>query len=152
MATLIKRDNDYTVQVYLRPNNIYIPKDDIEERIVKRLARYKIKDHQIHMIFENLSLPDIMLMMNEVHLKLKNGDINSPFMFLVNYLKTNHSINIMEDIKVNTMKYVHNFQVFARWLRMNNIEWTYINVYTRRDRTNRLGRIYYDEPIPQRLD
>lgn len=35
--------------------------------------------------------------------------------------------------KVNFMKFVHRVSVYRSWLKENNIQWDYINVYYRRN-------------------
>ena len=67
-------------------------------------------------------------------------------------MRQKFGINFNQDTKTNTMKYVHDLKEYARWLDKNNISWTYINVYARRDRSKQLGRIYADQPIPKRIN
>jgi len=150
VSKIFKRDSDYSVQAFYRTDYAYLPKNDTEERIVKRLTRYGIKDHQIIILFNKLDLPRLILLMQEVQLKRKNKDITSPYKYISSYVLSNYDINLMEDDPVNTMMFTHSLQYYVGWLAKNNLQWTYINVYARRDPSRGLlTRIYHDQPIPK---
>ncbi len=154
MSELLKNKNDYTTVAFFKDTSPYIPKNDAETKALDLLKSLKFKDHHIRILLEADSLPlsQLLLEIEEAKLKADLDHAIRPGKHLADVMRQKFGINFNQDTKTNTMKYVHDLKEYARWLDKNNISWTYINVYARRDRSKQLGRIYADQPIPKRIN
>lgn len=154
MAEILKNKNDYTTVAYFKDTSAFIPSNETQSRIADELKKLRFKDHHIRIMFEHpgLSLTQIKLEIQEAKLKSSIEPGVTPGKELANVMREKFGVNFNQDIKTNTMKYVHDLRVYASYLDENRIQWTYFNVYARRDRNIKLGRIYADQPIPKRIN
>lgn len=149
MDNLLKNKNDYTVKAFHRDNTPYYPKSEVEKSLVQKLTALKFKPNHIRVIFESVPAAQIILEIEEVKMESRIDPNLRPGATLAEIFKNKFNVQFQSDTFLNHMEYVHNLKKHGEWLSQNYPNWTYMNVYARRDKNSFLGRYYAGDSIPR---
>ena len=125
----IPKMSTYMVVAHYQNPKPFIPKSEMDIDMVKKLEKMGFKPFQIRIMFERFKPGKLLLELENVLLSSQINHSSTPYDRLLKALTENYPVSFKNDEVTNKMKGVKNLQKYVQYLKDNNINWTYLNIY-----------------------
>ncbi len=140
----------YNIIAHYRDMTPHKPKNEMEGDIVKSLVKMGFETDEVRILFEKLKSGKLLLELENIQFSSQLKHRESSYEKLMKIINDKYHIDFKNDVVTNRMKKVENLRQYVNYLKKNNINWTYLEIFD--SNTNlQIGSIYSDEPIPKRL-